>query len=116
METARTTAAETTAAQPPIRWPETDPRPRRADGDSVCAPQRHPVEDVAEGDGLRLRQHLLASVGAVAARGRLEAPPSRLADRIAPTRPTRSGARGRRQCVAPRAARGKKTGPNPTDR
>ena len=34
---------------------------------------------------------------------------------VAPTGPTRSGARGRRQRLAPRAAR-EKTGPNPTDR
>ena len=39
-----------------------------------------------------------------------------LLDRIAPARPARSGARRGRQCLAPRAARGKKTGPNPTDR
>ena len=38
------------------------------------------------------------------------------AGRIAAPRPARSGARRRRQCLAPRAARGKKTGPNPTDR
>ena len=59
---------------------------------------------------------MLASTRPVAARGRVEAAPSRLADRIASTRPARSGPRGRRQRVAPRAARGKKTGPNPTDR
>ena len=39
-----------------------------------------------------------------------------LLDRIAPAWPARSGARRGRQRLAPRAARGKKTGPNPTDR
>src|SRR5437867_6447531 len=116
MDTDPTTLAQTAAAQPPTRGSETDSRPRGADWDSLCAPQRHPVEDVAAGDGLRVRQHVLASTGAVAARGRLEAAPSRPADGIAPTRPARSGPRGCRQRVAPRAARGKKTGPNPTDR
>src|SRR3972149_6451003 len=116
MESDRTPAAHTASAQSPTRRPQTDSRPRRTVGDSVCAPQRHPVEDVAAGDGLRLRQHVLASAGAVAARGFLEAAPSRLAHRIAPTGPARSGARRGRQCLAPRAARGKKTGPTPTDR
>ena len=38
------------------------------------------------------------------------------ARRIAAARPARSGARRRRQRLPPRGARGKKTGPNPTDR
>src|SRR5206468_12194549 len=108
MDTDPTTLAQTAAAQPPTRGSETDSRPRGADWDSLCAPQRHPVEDVAAGDGLRVRQHVLASTGAVAARGRLEAAPSRPADGSAPTRPARSGPRGCRQRVAPRAARGNK--------
>src|SRR5438270_9505627 len=112
----RTAAAKTAAAQPPACRSHTDSRPGRADRDSLCAPQRRTVEDVAAGDGLRLRQHVLASTREVAAVGCVEAAPSRVADRIAPTRPARSGPRGRRQRVAPRAARGEKTGPNPTDR
>ena len=116
MDTDRTTAAQTAAAQPPARRSEADSRPRGVDRDSVRASQRHPLEDAPEGDGLRIRQHLLAAAGAVAARRRLEAAPSGPAHGVAPTRPTRSGARGRRQRLAPRAARGEKTGPNPTDR
>jgi transposase len=47
---------------------------------------------------------------------RLEPIASRVAHRIAAPRGTRSRPRDRRQCLPPRAARGKKTGPNPTDR
>src|SRR5258706_15940883 len=100
METDRTTVAQTAAAQPPARWSEADARPCGVDRDSVRAPQRHPLEDAAERDGLRVRQHVLASSRAVAARGRLEAAPSGLAHGIAPTGPTQSGARRRRQRCA----------------
>jgi hypothetical protein len=65
---------------------------------------------------VRLRQDVLAPTRAMAARGRLEAAPSRPADRIAATRPARSGSRVVDSAFAPRAARRNKTGPNPTDR
>ena len=42
--------------------------------------------------------------------------PRSVAGRIAPPRPTRSGARHRRQFFYSRRIGGKKTGPNPTDR
>src|SRR6266436_2438478 len=116
MDSDRTATAQTTTAQPPICRSETDSGPCGADGDSLCAAQRHPLEDVAEGDGLRLRQHVLASTRAMAARRRVDAAPSGLAHGVATTRPARSGARRRRQRLAPRVARGNKTGPNPTDR
>lgn len=116
METARTPASQTAAAQPPTRRSETDPRPRGADGDSVCAPQRHSVEHAASADGLRVRQYVLAPARAVATRRRLETAASGRTHRITSTGPTRSRPRGGRQCLAPRVARGKKTGPNPTDR
>src|SRR3981081_2074003 len=110
MDANRTTIAQTAAPPPPIRGTEADSRPRGADGDSLRAAQWHPVEDAPDGDGLRVRQHLLAPTRGVAAGGGVEAAPSCLADRVASARPTRSGARRGRQCVAPRAARGKKTG------
>src|ERR1700730_1639346 len=116
MDADRTTIAQTGVAQPPTRGTKTDSGSRGADRDSLCAPQRHPVEDAPERDGRRLRQYVLASTRSVAARGCLETAPSGAADRVAPARPARSrAARGRRR-LAPRAARGKKTGPNPTDR
>jgi transposase len=58
----------------------------------------------------------LAAARALATCGRLETITYGLAHRIAAARPTRSGARRGRQFLAPRGARGKKTGPNPTDR
>ena len=93
-----------------------DPGSRGVDGDPVRAAQRGAVEHAAARDGLRLRHDLLASPGALATRRRLEAPARRPAGRIAPAGPVRSGAGRRRQRLPPRAARGEKTGPNPTDR
>src|SRR5262249_48790805 len=116
MDADRTLAAEAAAAQSPARGAETDAGPGGADRHFVCAAQRHPLEDVAEGDGVRRRQHVLAPPREVATGRGLEAAPSRVTDRTAASWPARSGPRRRRQCVAPRAARGKKTGPNPTDR
>src|SRR5205809_6894944 len=111
MDSDQTAAAQTPAPRPPIRGAEADPRPCRTDGDLVCAPQWHSVEHAAPGDGLRLREHLLAPARAVATRGRVETIASGLAHRIAPAWPTRSGADRGRQRFASRVARGKKTGP-----
>src|SRR5262245_19805397 len=86
------------------------PIPDRAvlTGILFCAPERHPLEDVAEGNGLWLRQYVLASVGPQATRRGLEAAPSGVTERIASARPARSRAGRRRQRLAPRLARGKK--------
>jgi transposase len=46
----------------------------------------------------------------------VEEPARSAVGQAAGTRPTRSRTRDRRQLLAPRVARGKKTGPNPTDR
>src|SRR4051794_18593686 len=56
---------------------------------------------------------LLAALGAVATGRCLEAVAHRVAQRTTSAGPTRSGSSDRRQLVAPRAARGKKTGLNP---
>ena len=112
----RTAAAETAAAQPSIRRAEADSRPGGADGHSVRAPQRPAVEHAATRDGLRVGHDLLAAARPLATRRRVEAPARGAAGRTPPPRRARSGPRRRRQFVAPRAARGKKTGPNPTDR
>src|SRR3989442_9131246 len=116
MDSDRTSAAETQAARSPARWSQTYPGPRGADRHLVCAPQRHPVEHVAAGDGLRLREHLLAAARSLATGWRLETVTHGVADRATPARRARCRARHRRQCLPPRVARGKKTGPNPTDR
>ena len=116
MEPHRTAVAPPPTAQPTVCRAEADPRPRGADRDSVCAAQRHSVEHVAARDGLRVRDDVLAPARALATRGGLDAAPSRAADRVTAARPIGSRPRGGRQCLPPRGARGKKTGPNPTDR
>src|SRR5439155_12932609 len=88
----------------------------RAHRDPVRTSQRVAMEHAAPRDGLRLRQYLLAAAGALATGGRLATVTYGLAHRIAAARATRFGPSGGRQFLAPRAARGKKTGPNPTDR
>src|ERR1700752_1438584 len=116
MEPNRATAADPPATRPSIRGTQTDPGSRRAHGDPVRAPQRHSVEHAAPADGVWVRHHVLAATRALATGGRVEAAPPRAARRVAPARPAGPGASDCRQCLAPRAARGKKTGPNPTDR
>src|SRR5216683_3306170 len=116
MDPDRTAAPDTSAAQPPIRGPEADPRPRRADRHPVRPAQRHPLEHAAARNGVRLRDDLLAAPGPLATRRGVETAACGPARRTAASGPTRRGADPRRQLVAQRAAGGKKTGPNPTDR
>ena len=71
---------------------------------------------VATGDGLWVRHDVLAAARPVATSGGVEAAPHRAAHRTPAPRRTRPGPRRCGQCIAPRRARGKKTGPNPTDR
>jgi transposase len=59
---------------------------------------------------------MLAAAGCVAGGWRLATHPRDAIVRIAPSRPTRHGARHCRQLLGSRHAGGKKTGPNPTDR
>jgi transposase len=112
----RTVVAKTPLAAPPVRRPAADPRPRRADGHSVCAAERRALEHVAEGNGLWLGDDLLAPPAALATRRRVETAPSRAVGGAAAARPSQFEVGRRRQCLSPRVARGKKTGPNPTDR
>jgi transposase len=116
MGTHRTPTAEAAVAPSAIRRAHADSGPGGPDRHPVRAAQRHPLEHAAAGNGLWVWHHVLAAVGAVATGGCLEAPAYGTPDGVAPSGPTRPGAGGGRQLVAPRAARGKKTGPNPTDR
>ena len=116
METNRTVTSETALATPAISRTEADPRSGCPDRDPVCAPQRHSLADAAAANGLRLGRHLLAPPLPLAALRGLETTPRRAPGGVAPTGPTRFGPRYCRQFVTPRAARGEKTGPNPTDR
>lgn len=83
---------------------------------SVRAQDRNSLERVAAGNGLRFRADMLALVAGLATPRRLEpSPPSRVVG-IAGSRPTRLVACGGGQRFSARRPRGKKTGPNPTDR
>src|SRR5260370_17820405 len=115
MDPDRTAAPDTSAAQPPIRGPEADAGPRRADRHPVRPAQRHPLEHAAARNGVRLRDDLLAAPRPLATRRGVETTACGPAGRTAAAGPTRRGADRHRQLVAPRAARGQKTGPNPTD-
>src|SRR5690606_39111066 len=112
----RTALAEAPRPQPAICRPDAHPRSGGPHGNFVRAPQRSPLEHVASGDGVRVRDDLLAPPGSMAARGRLEATAPRVARRPAAAGAARLRPRHCRQRLHPRAARGKKTGPNPTDR
>ncbi len=112
----RTASSETTVPAAAVCRASADSGSSGADRHSVRAAQRHSVADVAPRDGLWLRHHVLAAARAMAARRRLEAIAPGAAHRITAARPTRFRTRDCRQHVAPRDARGKKTGPNPTDR
>jgi transposase len=116
MGTNRTTASETAPPQPAIRWSSADPGSGGTDGHSLRAAQRIAMEHAAAGDGMRVRDHVLATPRTLATRRRVEARTRGPAQRITPSGPNRFGAGRGRQFLAPRAARGKKTGPNPTDR
>src|ERR1035437_8662885 len=116
MDSNRTAASETTTTQPAICGARAYPRSSGADRDSLRAPQRVAVEHAAARNGVRVRHHLLAAFGALATGGGLEALACGPAQRVAAAGPDRSDPSGGRQFLAPRAARGGKTGPNPTDR
>src|SRR3954468_18626478 len=91
---------ETAAAQPTIRGAEADPRPGRVDRDPLRAAQRRALAHATARDGLRLRDHLLATARALAAGGRVETRARGAAGGIAPTRPVGSGAHRGRQLLA----------------
>ena len=94
----------------------TGPRSRCPEGHPVRPSERHSVADVAQGNGLWVREYVLAASRAVASRGGVAATAGRIPQRVASPWAPRPALGRRRQCVASRVARGKKTGPNPTDR
>src|SRR5919198_282035 len=112
----RTVVAAAAAAQPPVCRARADSGPGGADRDPLCTAQRPAVESAAARDGVWLRHRVLAAVCGLAAGRRLATVARGAAHGAAAPRTTRFGAGGRRQRLGPRAARGKKTGPNPTDR
>ena len=111
----RTTATEETKAQAIRRTPCIE-RPASTDGDSVRAALGRSLEDAAPGDGLRLGNDLLAAAQILAAPRGLDAHASGAAVEVAGGESTRLLAGSRRQFFHSRSRRGKKSGPNPTDR
>jgi transposase len=96
------------------------PAPRagsgRVDRHPVCLAEWTALANAPEGNGLWLGQHVLAPIGTVATRWGLAPAACGPARGVAPARPVGSDACPRRQWLGASAARGKKTGPNPTDR
>jgi len=89
---------------------------RSADGDSLRTSHGNPVGRPAVGDGLRKRRDLLAASARLAGGRHLGPTPSRAAAEARGRDANRLVSRGRRFLVHPCRRRGKKTGPNPTDR
>jgi transposase len=116
MGSTRTIAPQAAPAQSAICGPEADSGSRGLDWHPVCAAQWHSLEHAAAANGVWVGYDVLAPSRPLATGGRLEATPPRAAGRVTPAGPTGSRARCGRQYLAPRAARGEKTGPNPTDR
>jgi transposase len=112
----RTAAAQSKAqtAHPP--WTQTDQPPASPDRHIVRAAYRDPLDGAATGNGLRLGGQLLAAPGSVATRGSVGKGAPEHAHASAHGRADRVDAHHCRQFLSTCHARGKKTGPNPTDR
>lgn len=87
-----------------------------AHGDRVCASLRDPVADATQGNGLRFREHLLATARGMAESQGLGSVAPGTAVEASRGRANRLLASGGRQLFDPRLGSWKKTGPNPTDR
>lgn len=116
VEIYRTATAEGKASAPRASWTQANFPPASAHRYSVRAANRHSVDRAATGDGLRLGRELLAALGGVATRRRVGTTTSRIAHATTGCLANRVVARRRGQLVGACHARGKKTGPNPTDR
>lgn len=112
----RTTAAQgkAQATHPPRT--QTDQPPASSDGHFVRAAHWNSVGGFAAGNGLRIGGELLAAPGGMAARGGVDTATPGAAHPLAGGRTNRVVAHPCRQFFCTRHARGKKTGPNPTDR
>jgi len=87
-----------------------------ADRDSVCVENRYPLGILAARTRLWFGHDLLAALARLASDGSLAENPRTSTRRLARSRPNRLVACGGGQQFRARVARGKKTGPNPTDR
>ena len=116
VEPNRAIVAQACVAQSAVRWAQANGRPCNLDGHRVRVALRYSVEPTAAGDGVRIRNRLLAAVSAVAGSRCLATYPRSIAGGIARAWPSRSGASHRRQFVGTSDVRWKKTGPSPVDR
>lgn len=112
----RTVATEGKASPSRASWAQAHFPPTSAHRYSVRAAYRHSVDRAAPGDGLRLGRQLLAPLGGVATRRGVGATASRVAHATTGCFANRVVARRCGQLLGACHARGKKTGPNPTDR
>ena len=115
MGTHRTTVAEETTTQT-VQRPTTEGRSPGAHRHTVRVAIRHSLGDAAQGDGLRLRNDVLATAQILAASWGMAPAAPGTALGAARSRATGLLASGCRQFFYPRRGRGKKSGPNPTDR
>ena len=111
----RTPVAAPTTTQA-VSWAPTAFGSAGVERDSVCAAIGHPVGEVAAGDGLRVGDDLLAAATGLATGGGLGPVAPGVACEIAWGGQARFCPGGGRQLLGACRARGKKTGPNPTDR
>lgn len=109
-----TVATEAATATP--GWAARGGRASGPDRYSVRAQDRDPLGVSSAGNGLRLRDDLLAAATRLAAGGRVGPLTPRAARPSAGRRPDRLVASGGGQCQRARGWGGPKTGPNPTDR
>lgn len=115
MDDSGTAAAEDTAALD-ISGTQTSRRSQGAHRNFVRAQIGDALGVVAQGDGLRFGDELLASIASLAGAGSLGSFAPGSAQAAARSEPDRLLARHRRQLFGACRAWGKKTGPNPTDR
>jgi transposase len=112
----RTAAAQGKAQAPFASGTQTHHPPASPDGYFVRAANRDSLVGLATGNGLWVGGQLLAAPGGVATRGGMGTATPCAAHPPAGGRANRVVTHDSRQFLCARHARGKKTGPNPTDR
>lgn len=106
----------TAAASFSISRPQADRQSSSDDGHSLRAPDRHWLGGPSAGNGLRLRNDVLAALARLDCGRRVGHDPSRLVGSPERRRPDRLVTGPHRQQQRSRCFWGAKTGPNPTDR
>ena len=110
------TATTAQATTPTTPWASASGGSADTDWDSVRTAVRYSLGNAAQGDGVWFGDDLLAAAAGLATGGRLGPVAPGVASEIAPSGQARFCPGGGRQLLGPCGPRGKKTGPNPTDR